>query len=256
MDDRGPYRVGCVNAVVPEFAFNGRYRVLSGGEWFQNGWLDFKCSGVACDGNYKTMGCGFTTNTVTYANSSHNLAIALTRVTGKREPADPGFDDRMRQAQRDYIAQNTVFFEQLSSLYAPYFDDYTTAMDEAQAHYADPHEKRNLRIQGFGEIVEGKWCLVTSCALVRTLYKVKTAEFGKDRKKPRAIGDMGVVASLLGFRITHFLKVAQSSEEVDILGGRARFVKSPKPSELHSAFDQLIDPDGADRKSTRLNSSH
>lgn len=233
-----------MEAIVPEFRFNERYRILKGAEFFIDGWLHFNEPYHACDGTYKTMGTGYSTNTVTYANSPNNLAIALTRVTGAREPSVPGFDNQLRENQRLFIQMSADFLTFVANEYAPFFDDYKGAQIEAQEHHADPHEKRALRIQGYGEIAEGKWCLITTPAILKIKYKIKTKEFAKDRKKPRAIGDLGVVASLLGFRLTYFLKIAQSSVDLDVLQGMARFVKSPRPSDLHSAFDLLIDPPG------------
>lgn len=183
--------------------------------------------------------------TVTYANTGFNLAIGLTRLTGAREPHLPGFDQRLRDNQRVFIDTHLQFLDNLARDYAPFFDDYKGMQDEAEEHHADPHPKRDLRIQAYDEVKHGEWCLITTPAITSVRIKVKTGEFGKFGKKTRVIGDLKSPAALAGFVETNILKNAQAKTEVHTCGGVARFVKSPKLSELHDAFQQLIEPDGA-----------
>jgi hypothetical protein len=58
------------------------------------------------------------------------------------------------------------------------------------------------------------------------------------------IGDLGVSASLHGFRLTEFFKRAQSCEPFHYLGGVMEFCKSPDPFEMQRIFHNLIQPTG------------
>jgi len=71
------------------------------------------------------------------------------------------------------------------------------------------------------------------------LYKAKKDEYSKVGKNMRMIGDLGVGASLQGFRITEYLKIAQSEARFEWLGGVAYFCKAPEPSELQTHFENL-----------------
>jgi hypothetical protein len=133
----------------------------------------------------------------------------------------------------------------LRASYAKHFEDYQGATLEALQHYADPHEKKLLRIHAMAELIENGDVEDSRSLWVKSvLWKLKKNEWAKPGKKPRSIGDLGVGASLLGFRLTHFLKTAQANEPVEINGGHMSFCKSPDPFELERHFKNLIDPPG------------
>lgn len=126
-------------------------------------------------------------------------------------------------------------------LYAPHFATYQDHLTEADLHHADTHPKKELRKHAWEELQEE---LPPRLWLKSVLYKLKRLEIAKPGKYPRMIGDLGVAASLQGFRLTHFLKQAQDSERLDFNGGYARFVKAPTPEVLKEVFDDLISPPG------------
>lgn len=130
---------------------------------------------------------------------------------------------------------------ELRQRYTPYFSTWTNVHDEAVEHHADPHIKKKLReqcmkeLRDTGLIEEDEW-------VKSVLIKLKTQEYAKPGKYPRCIGDLGVAASLQGFRLTGYLKEAQAAEHLYINGGCIQFIKSPDPDVLRQAFRDLINP--------------
>lgn len=138
---------------------------------------------------------------------------------------------------------------QLAAMYAPYFQDYKGMREEALLHHADPHEKRDLRIEAWLDLVESGrvntdvWAYSKHGVPIAE-GKLKTEEYAKPGKKPRMIVDLGVAASLQGFRLTEYLKTAQSKEILHYKGGMIQFVKDPSPDTLKVVFKRLIEPPG------------
>ena len=231
--------------LVEPFSFNGRFAPVVGAEFFRDGELRFVNFAPRADGSYRThFGPCISHNAVVYADNSHNLSLALRRLTGEREPEQPGADALLRTAQEDFIARNLGVFDELRHMYAPYFEDYLGAYEEARVHHADPHEKKMLRIAAWSEIEEKNTPFSTDLPIRSVRVKQKPIEYAKPGKKPRCIGDLGVAASLQGFRLTHFLKTAQDGVAFEYRGGTAVFVKSPDPHRLEEAFLNLITPPG------------
>jgi len=121
--------------------------------------------------------------------------------------------------------------------------EYTGWFNELLEHYGDPHPKRQLRIDAFNDLVEGDSFtgnIGDRVFMRKCRVKVKTDENAKFLKFIRLIGDLGVGASLQGFRLTKFLKAAMSKEDFfhDFPEGRARFIfcASPRISELTRIF--------------------
>lgn len=147
--------------------------------------------------------------------------------------------------QAKFLKKNKKFLKILSSLYSSYFDDYQTAETEACEHYDDPHIKRAMRILAFDKLKETSDLIdQDSLWMLRVEVKQKPEEWAKDEKYGRVVGDYGVEASLLGFRLTDFLKQAMTAEDVDVEGGIMSFCKTPDPLALKRHFSQLLDPSG------------
>lgn len=169
----------------------------------------------------------------------------MRRLTGVRKPELPGFHQQLFVNQQNFIRDHTAEFDNLAKSYEPYFADYQGAEIEALEHHADPHIKRELRIQAMEEMRESGIYVDTEDLWVKKVWwKLKKNEYAKAGKKPRSIGDLGVSASLLGFRLTNFLKTAQSSEVYEYKGGHIAFCKSPDPFELKRHFENLLHPPG------------
>jgi hypothetical protein len=134
----------------------------------------------------------------------------------------------------------------LEERYAPYLDDYCDSETAAELHHADPHDKRELRIQAWmmlkleGETNSDRW---SYSKVMAKMKKDEIAQAGLDRY-PRMIMDLGVAASLRGFVLTKYLKRAQEFEVVHINGGHIQFISKPRASVLATTFAKLMNPPG------------
>jgi len=145
--------------------------------------------------------------------------------------------------QSRFISQVQPELEHISNLYSEHFTMNPTHFDEMVQHVSDPHPKRKLREQCMKDLIDtGEVARREFVASV--LYKLKREEYAKPGKFPRMIGDLGVAASLQGYRPMEKFKEAQSSKPYEFDGGYAQFVKTPDPVVLKKCFDDLIDPPG------------
>lgn len=197
---------------------------------------------------YRTIfGPSVAHNGVIYAKTDANLRLAFRRLTCLRGPLDSDpitnelYDRHLQWSQRSFVHNHSHIFAHLRHLYTPHFTSYTNAEDEADEHHSDPHPKKLLRIQAWSELCESG-VRFDPLWLTQLKIKMKPNEIAKPGKYPRCIADLGVAASLQGFRVTNFLKTATEAEPFTHLDGLALFCKSPDPSSLKAAFDGLIDP--------------
>jgi hypothetical protein len=174
-----------------------------------------------------------------------NQNLGMRRLTGKRAPDRVGFHEELLDNQSRWFVRNKPFFKQVGELYAPHMESYTNSELECEEHYADMHKKQRLRIEAYKELVEsGELSKRKAKWVKKILWKMKVNEIKKNGKKTRMIGDLGVGASLRGFRLTNALKLAQATERIYYKGGEIMFCKSPDPFALEEAFEQLIKPKG------------
>lgn len=195
-----------------------------------------------------------------YAKTNLNQSYATRRLTGVRLPKTPGwlasqlaqgldpasFHYKLLADQDLFITENRGFIDTLAQLYGPGFVDYKGSLEEMLLHHADPHDKRELRIAAKEELcAEGRhddpedtW--ITLKGYVE--WNMKPAEWAKNNKNPRMIVNLGVPASLRGFRLMEYAKVVQANNSVYIHGGEMQFIKSPDPFALDEVFAKLINP--------------
>lgn len=259
-EKKDPYRVGTVIYPVTEpYLYNGDFDVIRGHQYFREGVLDFGNEKVDFeDGDYRTKFGGVAHSGEILANNDINMRYAMWRLTGCRlsdaekdaikqgQVVQPNYHNQLFANQADSYITHKEFFARVSELYAPHFEEYTDSETEAIEHAADPHPKQLLRIQALQELRESgrlhdpedTWCNKT------VWWKLKRREWKKPGKKGRGIGDLGVAASLRGFRLTNFLKTAQADTIVNYKGGKMMFCKSPDPFALKAAFEELIEPSG------------
>ena len=137
------------------------------------------------------------------------------------------------------------FFMSHFSKYETFFP-IATAIQEAEDHYDDPHIKRALRVHAWAELnMSGKrmhrlWNTGRTGNTVT--YKLKADELLPVNKLYRMIGDLGVAASLQGFRNTKKLKEAQAANVVRVAGAELQFIPSCDPELMQAALDKLISP--------------
>lgn len=188
---------------------------------------------------------------VIYGPSDHNLSLALRRLMGSRRPDIPGEEQRLRNNQFAFFRSPSMLhvLSVLRHSYAPFFSSFTGMVAEAVEHHADPHPKRELRVEAYNQLADtGQLAAPVWTRLVRGVPvaegKLKLFEYAKPGKKPRMIVDLGVAASLQGFRLTELLKQAQHERELHYKGGIIQFVKDPNPESLRVVFQRLIEPPG------------
>jgi hypothetical protein len=173
------------------------------------------------------------------------MRLAMRRLTCCRQPEIPGAHQRFLRNQQTFVNNNQSFISKLHDLYAPFFFEYSTSELEMYLHYADPHQKRALRIQAHDELIEsGRSSDSDDIWLWSVWWKLKCREWAREGKYPRAICDLGVSASLRGFVLTSIIKKAQDETTVQFNGGHAVFCKSPDPNQLAIHFRNLYDPPG------------
>jgi hypothetical protein len=169
---------------------------------------------------------------------------AIRRLTGKRLPEEPGVHELLFLNQQDFIQAHPELRD-LWRLYEGYFDSYVTNVQAGSEHYADAHIKRELRIKAWNDLIDSGNLHVdgnTWSRNERHTYKMKPAEILLWNKVPRMIVDLGVEASLRGFRLFEHLKQAQNEKPIYILGGEFFFCKSPSPAVMKEIFEKLEHP--------------
>lgn len=235
------------------FVSNGCFKALAGKKYFVAGELSFPIRSVPyrVDRFYRThYGYGVPHSGLIYARNDHNTALALRRLTGSREPDTPGAEDALQAANRYHFnVTMQPIIAKLKETYAPYLLEYLGMREEARLHHADPHPKRELRIRAYtdlvdtGQINQRYWGRIYKGRVIAEA-KMKTEEYAKPGKRPRMIVDLGVAASLQGFRLTELLKQAQSGAPFHYKGGVIQFIKDPNPLTMQKVFDNLRNPPG------------
>jgi len=237
-----------VNCELRELrVWNDEFVVTHGHQYFDRGVLDFKCNPNTLDCTYRTVfGPSAPHAFDMYADNDNNVAQAIWRLCGKREPGNPGVHELLRVNQRTFLQTHAQVFGSLSELYKSHFPAYIVASEEVAAHVHDPHPKKVLREEAWTELIDSGEGYLSSTWLrgKRVRWKMKRDEWAKPGKKPRMIADLGVAASLRGFRVTEYMKRAQSSENFRYKGGVMAFCKSPDPGEMAKHFMNLINPPG------------
>lgn len=254
--DRAPYRVGTSkceeSTLTKDFLYNGEFSCTSGEEYFINGEIDFGHEAflrilrgqVRADGTYVTrFGYNIDHTGMIFENSNHNVSLAMRRLTRARG-ADLGYHRTLQLRQWRFFTEHAHIVDELRSMYAGTMTGFAGAVAEAEGHHDDPHNKKQLRIQAFDDLI-AKGDIATETWLNKYVtYKMKKAEWGKFGKEPRTIGDLKVPASLLGFRVTHYLKKAMAGHPYHYRGGTIYFCAKPSYEELKYVFESLRNPPG------------
>lgn len=248
--------------LLPEkraFVSSRRFTVIKGQEFWINdevcfpvGHPDRLYDCMSPDGFYRTVfGPSVPHNGITFCKCNGCEKIALRRVTCVRKPilGDAAFDHETsyRKRQREFInlgETRTVLNDWLNT---GDLEDYVDIYIAVTEHAGDPHPKRDLRVQARKDLETGNarnGGLQNRLWLKTVLYKLKTEEFGKNGKLPRMIGDLGVAASLQGFKITELVKHMMCAKGLQAHGMTCQVIMDPRPETLVSVFEKLIDPPG------------
>lgn len=228
------------------------YKVLKGSQYFVDGNVEFPydCRSNKFDGSYRTrFGPCVEHNGVILSASDHNMKYAVRRMIGKRFPGIPGKDEMMIENQRVFIQDHLQPLYEFFSENSPSREDYNGTLYEARLHHMDPHAKRELRIAAYkdsfesGLLTEEVWMRGSADAKV-VLYKAKKNEYAKPNKYLRAIGDLGVSASLEGAWLTKQMKNYTDGVPLNYKGGTLTFIQKPDGDKLTELFKDVISPKG------------
>lgn len=242
-----------VKATLTPYVYNEAFTVLHGGEFFVDGRIVFpevpqtKPETMGVDGTYRTVyGPSVAHTGNIYGNTNFNVAQAASRILAARGSLD--LERKFLAAQETYVNNNLPFLHRIRATTTHHAEPYTNMIDELEEHYDDPHAKKQLRIGAFEDLSQCgyKGVSVTDRLWLagRVLYKLKKDEIAKFGKPPRMIGDLGVAASLQGFRITKMMKNSLASNDIEYAGGTMTFCKRPTPEKLIDIFKNLLEPKG------------
>lgn len=232
------------------FVVAQRFEVVTGHEFWDDWNLKFPGEAKTIDPFYRTVfGPAFSTNAVIYADNNYNLSFMMRRLLKNRFPDDPAKEWAVRSAQAAFIGAHQELFARLRIDYFDQLDQHLDLEEEIQAHIQDPHPKKLLREHAWEELhttgtLSSQTWLKTKRGFDYVTVKLKREEYAKFGKIPRAVMDLSVSASLLGFRLMEYLKRAQEAEPFYFNGGYAAFCKSPDPVTLQKHFDNLYEPPG------------
>lgn len=179
---------------------------------------------------------------VVYDRTAGNVALALTRLTGSREPATFGLCAALYTNQANFVKHvYRPHFEryaaQLSS--HPLWVNYLNCLEEEALHFADRHPKRLPRIHAMvTQLREGRQ-LGTRCWADRVEGKFKV-EVAKQNKYPRLVVDLGVPASLIGAWLATCLKRAMAACPWVGPKFHLEFIPDASYRSLKRAFDLLL----------------
>lgn len=185
-----------------------------------------------------------------YTASDHNIKYAVRRMIGKRFPGDPGRDELMNERQRIFIDQHSDALQSYFDSNRPSSDEFTSTLRSAREHHADTHPKKMLRINAYsdwcasGEILGRVWLRRDRRDVKLVLYKAKKDEVAKPNKYQRAIGDLGVSASLEGAWLTKAMKNRTDGVPLLYKGGHLTFIQKPTGHVLDQVFEDLVNPQG------------
>jgi len=154
----------------------------------------------------------------------------------------------MRGNQSKFLMQPHWVFDELAKCFDSALVGWQGWYLEAKEHHADPHQKRELRIQAWRDIhEEGRESDRLWLQFNVTKYKLKRDEFAKpDPKKAgcykpaRTIGDLGVGASLQGAFITGRLKDGLAGCAMANATTEFQFLKKPTQQGLEDVFNKMI----------------
>lgn len=261
-----------MTTTYPAFVNNRRFTCVStrGGATFTRGIITFQNEAYTrpLERLYRTAYLTFACDYVVYANCDINLCAAARRLTAsrfskrivaqmpthtehEREEACAALERAYTVNQEVFVRATAPFWEFLAAHLAPAVHAYAGAREENDAHHADPHPKRRLRITAThelymnGRIWSRQWMDVDARGCPKFPYAVKPAEAAKSGGKlARGIGNLGVHASLAGYRLTALLKDRLAQEPLTWRGGEFQFVKTPTQDVLTDVFRRMSNCDG------------
>lgn len=268
-----------------DFISNKIFDVVGDSTYFVNGEVIFpECDhSDRIDKTYRTRyGWNVAHNGIILANSVHNIRYGMRRMTEAKPNLDgtPNIDRDacLNTNQHSFFAQPAQkdSAKRAADHFASKISEYTFTQSEDKTDWLDDrgvfdetpisalqaasrtnmnnrmalvdHVKQRLRAQATIEYDNGLEYYVdpdTQLVKSRVGYKVKKDEIAKPSKYIRMIGDLGVMASLMGAALTYAMKSIMETEEFASVMSEgshtSRFMKSPTTMKLAKCFETLID---------------
>lgn len=239
------YTVQC--EVNEPFRISKAIQVIRGEQFFKSGELCFP--GVEPFGTqtavYRTVfGPAFHFDAPIYSKNDQNMSIAMRRLLCVRLPDELGRHEAMQEMQRGYLLANTTLEDCLTRDIAADLD-VDDSFEERIRRAWDPHPKRELRIRAMtGLMDDGKIGLADWHGFKPgVMMNFKNDEYGKPGKKPRAVCDLGVEASLVGFILAEAMKDVLSRRPHVVHNFQLLFVKKACPAVIERMFESLLTRD-------------
>lgn len=189
------------------------------------------------------FGWNFAHNGVIYDKNVVNLRLALRRHLAERlNPVDPydfSYDRRLRENQRNYIADNKDQIIAMVVGALGWIEHKESMVDEAIKLMTLPHPKRRLRENDMRQrLADGGSGL--DVWIRKAIWKMKVDEFAKPEKWGRIIVDLGVSASLQGAPYAQYCKDYLGDKVIVHNGHAFYFATHPQPSYIKQQFIQLM----------------
>lgn len=273
-----------VSSPTNPFVPSPKIRILRGEKYISGGRFRFVHDAERkLDATYRTIyGPAIAHSGVVYANNDWNTSLAaekrifacvwrnfsprIARGGGVYEPYQPeshvgrfvrptddtvvGFDRWLGERQAEWFDGRNDMDERMRAMGEEMCRDGTIPefwLDDIELHVTDAHEKKQLRIDAWDQLKNFLWGpgYLLRLWLKSIWVKMKPGEYSKPGKPGRMIGDLGVAASLQGYRVTSFIKSYFDKHPLHI-GAECtiEFVKAPTFNRLRDVFSKLINPEG------------
>lgn len=204
--------------------------------------IDYTEPPFECDGTYRSVfGPSYDHSGMIYSNCNFNLNLASTRAFGAIKN-NYILTRILSLNQQHFITTHHTELVELRRQMCEFYSHFDMH-EEARIHHADPHPKAELRKQAYIDATESGNMESKTWFEFRPNYKMKKDEVAKHLKAPRCIGDLGVLASLAGFRMTKYMKSAMASIDYVVNGIRFIFCPSPKYAALKRIFELIVRPE-------------
>jgi len=242
------YDIDC--GIKEEFLWGSRFKNPSRSyiKYFTEGFdLHFNSEVYGIHGDrpkakYRTrFGPYFVNSSVVYGNFSSGINKAVRRVTCAREPENPGREQELQEKQHINVPRLRYvrkWKRVLANRCRENFLNRPSPEDWRKEWAEAPHPKRRLRMEAMRQLdASNKSWHHTWIEKVK--YKMKLLERAKPGKKPRAIGDLGVLASAkFGYGMSEMKHLF--SEPIILGNMRLRYCESPKKDAIRVIFNDLI----------------
>lgn len=240
-----------VRELQKKFVFNGRFKVLRGGEFWKDGEVIFPepypiCTGYQYSNKYRTLyGWGFAHNGVVLGACNYNLRFGLRRMLCRIFPEydcsevfEMDYDTMLRTNLFDWVDNHYSRFRKCFKECFGEMEYYEEMFDAAKRLTKEPHPKRQLREDSHREIEQNG--VIGRKVWARSVeWKQKQDEIAKLLKFIRMIVDLGCAASLQGAAWCEMAKKYLASSKFVNGNCECQFVNEPAPQSIADHLHEM-----------------